>query len=161
MGTGDGEKGVEQPHAQGKGDQIDQIVARRSPGGAEDELSVHPSSPSQHGEDLEDFIKKHLPAGLPPAQLREDGPVPEEEDPLGIAGGEGVVGHQEDGGPQVAVHVLQGGQEHLGGVAVQGPGGFVGQDQLGPVHHGPGAGAALLLSPGDLVGVLVQNVSDV
>lgn len=44
VGTGNGEKGVKQPHAQGKGDQIDQIVARRSPGGAEDEFSVHPSS---------------------------------------------------------------------------------------------------------------------
>ena len=71
------------------------------------------------------------------------------------------MGHHEDGGPQLAVHVLQGGQEHLGRVAVQGAGGFVGQDQFGVVDDGPGAGAPLLLPAGDLIGVLVQNVPDV
>ena len=41
------------------------------------------------------------------------------------------MGHHEDGGPRVAVHVLQGGQEHLGRVAVQGAGGLSARTSLG------------------------------
>ena len=43
--AGDGEKGIEQPHTQGQGYQIDQVILDGSPGAAEDQLTVHPLCP--------------------------------------------------------------------------------------------------------------------
>ena len=67
------------------------------------------------------------------------------------------MGDHEDGG---APGLVEGGElpEKLPrGLGVQGPGGLVGQDQIGPGDHGPGGGAALLLPPGHLIGILVQD----
>lgn len=71
------------------------------------------------------------------------------------------MGDHDNGGAHLLVHALQGAQQHLAGVAVQSPGGLIGQDELGVVYHGPGAGAPLLLAAGDLIGELGQDVPDV
>ena len=60
----------------------------------------------------------------------------------------------------MVVEHLQPLQQQPGGFGVQGPGGLVGQHQGGPGDDGPGGGAALLLSAGHLIGILVQTVPD-
>ena len=62
--------------------------------------------------------------------------------------------------PPLPVEHLQPLQQQPGGFGVQGPGGLVGQHQGGPGDDGPGGGAALLLSAGHLIGILVQTVPD-
>ena len=46
-------------------------------------------------------------------------------------------------------------------MAVQRAGGLVGQQQLGVIDDGPGAGTPLLLASGHMVGVLIQDVPDI
>ena len=55
---------------------------------------------------------------------------------------------------------LYGTEEHLGRMAVQGTGGFIGQEQLRFVDDRPGAGVALFLAAGHLIGIFVQNIRD-
>ena len=83
--------------------------------------------------------------------------VPDEEDPLGVAGGLGGVGDHEDG-LALGVDLLEEGEEAVGGPAVQGPGGLVGQDDPGLGDEGPGHRHPLLLAAGDLVGELPQQL---
>ena len=83
--------------------------------------------------------------------------VPDEQDPLGVAGGLGGVGDHEDG-LALGVHLVKEAQEAVRGLAVQGPGGLVGQDDAGLGDEGPGHRRALLLAAGDLVGVFFQQV---
>ena len=55
------------------------------------------------------------------------------------------------------VLLLEDVQQFPGRAGVQGPGGFVSQKEAGPGDKGPGGGCPLLLSPGDLPGVFVQQ----
>ncbi len=59
------------------------------------------------------------------------------------------------------IDLLQSGEQHLGRMTVQGAGGLIRQQELGPVDDGARAGAPLLLAAGKLVGVFVQNVRDI
>ena len=69
------------------------------------------------------------------------------------------MGHHEDG-LALAVHLVEEAQKAVGGLAVQGPGGLVGQDDAGLGDEGPGHSHPLLLPAGDLVGVLLQQCVD-
>ena len=115
---------------------------------------------SQLGDHPDDLLEKGPAVPAVPLQLREDLSVPEEYHPAAAAGGEGVVGDHQNGGPPLPVEHLQPLQQQPGGFGVQGPGGLVGQHQGGPGDDGPGGGAALLLSAGHLIGILVQTVPD-
>ena len=103
---------------------------------------------------------KNARRSIRPAQFQEDLPVPQEDHPVAAAGGEGVVGHHQNGGLPDLVQLLQPLQQHPGGSGVQRAGGLVGQHQGGPGDDGPGRSAALLLPAGHLVGVFVQTVLD-
>ena len=68
--------------------------------------------------------------------------------------------HHQDRCPGLLIDALHGTEEHLGRMAVQGTGGFIGQEQLRFVDDRPGAGAALFLAAGHLIGIFVQNIRD-
>ena len=59
-----------------------------------------------------------------------------------------------------AVDAREQAQQLVGGLGVQRAGGLVRQQQPGPGDQCPGDGRALLLTAGDLVGVLLQKVGD-
>ena len=85
--------------------------------------------------------------------------VLDEQHPSGVAGGLDGVGDHEDG-LTLAVDLAEQVQQLIGGAAVQGPGGLVGQDQTGMGDQRPGHGGPLLLAAGHLVGILVQQLQD-
>ena len=69
-----------------------------------------------------------------------------------------LVGDDDDGDAQPAVDVLQQGQDGLGGHGVEGAGGLVAEQHLGVAGEGAGDGDALLLTAGELRGVVVGLV---
>ena len=58
---------------------------------------------------MQDLLKEGAPAVAAPIQFRKNLPVLQEQDPTGVTGGEGIVGHHEDGGTQLLVDALDGG----------------------------------------------------
>ena len=85
-------------------------------------------------------------------QVAHDLAVGQEHHPVGIGRAVGVVGDHDDGLAELGHRAAQEGQHLGGGVRVQVARRLVGEDQLGPADEGPGAGAALLLAAGHLVG---------
>ncbi len=80
------------------------------------------------------------------AELVDDVAVGQEDHPVRVRRAVGVVGHHDDRLTEFGHRTAQEGQ-HLGRrVRVQVPGRLVGEDQIGPVDQGPGAGAPLLLA---------------
>ena len=69
------------------------------------------------------------------------------------------MGHHEDGLP-ARVHAFQGPEEALGGARVEGARRLVGEKDRGAGDERAGHGGALLLSAGELVGVLVHELLD-
>ena len=91
--------------------------------------------------------------------LVDDLPVGEEDHPVGVGGGVGVVGDHDDGLAELAHRVAQE-TEHLGaGAGVEVAGRLVGEDDLGPGDQGPGAGDPLLLAAGQLAGPVPEPVA--
>ena len=76
---------------------------------------------------MEDLIKEGAPATAASAQFSEDPSVLQEQDPAGVAGSKGIVGHHEDRGTQLFVDALDGGEQHLRRMAVQRTGGLIGK----------------------------------
>ena len=76
-----------------------------------------------------------------------------------MAGGLHGVGHHQDG-LAALVDLAEQLQQIVGGPGVQGAGGLIRQDDLGVGDERPGCRGPLLLSAGDLVGVLAQDVGN-
>ncbi len=93
-------------------------------------------------------------------QFVEKPSVLEEQDAGGIAGAVGVVGDHENGSVHGPVHLRHDLQQIFGRLGIQSAGGFVGQKQGLSRHHGAGAGGALLLPAGYLIGEFGQNIGD-
>ena len=93
-------------------------------------------------------------------ELVDDLAVGEEDDPVGVRRPAGVVGDHDDGLAELGHRPAQE-RQHLGRrVRVEVARGLVGEDQVGPVDQGPGAGAALLLAARQLGGPVRQPVRD-
>ena len=110
---------------------------------------------------LSTFIFSSTVVGRRLAELVDDLAVGEEDHAVGVRGGDRVVGDHHD---RLLVLVDAAAQEaeHLGtrrGVEVAGR--LVGEDDLGPRHECAGAGDALLLPAGELVGPVAEPVSRV
>src|SRR5690606_34427728 len=88
----------------------------------------------------------------------DDLAVGEEDDAVGVGGGDGVVGDHDDGLAEGLDAVAQEGEDFGAGAGVEVAGGFVGEDDLGSADEGAGAGDALLLSAGELGGLVVAPV---
>ena len=86
-----------------------------------------------------------------------DPAVGQEHDPVGVPGGDRVVGDHDDG----LAHRAHGGAEeleHLGaGGGVEVAGGLVGEDELGPGGQRPRHGDPLLLAAGELGRTMAQT----
>ena len=93
-------------------------------------------------------------------QLVDDVAVGQEDDPVGVGRPVGVVGHHDDRLAELGHRPPQERQHLGGGVRVEVAGGLVGEDEVGPVDQGPGAGAALLLAARHLGGPVRQPVAD-
>src|SRR5271167_3413175 len=69
-----------------------------------------------------------------------------------------VVSHHHDGLVEVAVKRLHQGQDLLGTLMVKVAGRLVGNKDSGIRNNGTGNGDALLLSPGELTGIMLRAV---
>ena len=97
-------------------------------------------------------MRSRTESGVGSGELVDDLAVGQEDDPVGVGRPAGVVGDHDDGLAELGHRPAQE-RQHLGrGVGVQVPGGLVGEDEVGPVDQGPGAGAALLLPARHLAG---------
>ena len=111
---------------------------------------------SNHGKDIQNFIEKSTSAVMSLTQFREDFPVPEKEDTIGIAGCKSVMGYHENRSAHLFVDTLHGGQKHLRGMAVQSSCGFVCQKQPGIVDESHCTGAACFWPPDTWYGYLFR-----
>ena len=71
-----------------------------------------------------------------------------------------VVGDHDDGLTEVVAHAGQRLQEGRGRGGVEGPGGLVGEDDLGAADESAGDGDSLLLAAGELSGAVGEAVAD-
>src|SRR5487761_1379897 len=89
------------------------------------------------------------------AKLLHHPAVGEEDDPVGVGGGERVVGHHDDGLAQL---VDRPAEQLSSGPRVEVSGGLVGKDDLGTGDQRPGGGHPLLLAAGHLTGPMPEPV---
>ena len=94
------------------------------------------------------------------SMLVDDAAVGEEHDAVGVAGGTGIVGDHDDRLPEAFDRGASQLEELGGRSRVEVAGRLVGEDQLGPGHHRPGGGDALLLAARQLRGPVSQSVGD-
>ena len=97
--------------------------------------------------DLDLTAEETAAAVISPQYFGKYLPILQKKNPSGIGGGKRVMGHHQYGRRKALIHIADGIQQHLGGMAVQSARWFIRQDEPGPVNHGSGTGAALLLSP--------------
>ena len=86
----------------------------------------------------------------------DDLAVEQDQGPVRVGGGLGVVGDHDDALAQFVDAASQVVQQRRAGLGVQGAGGFVGEDHVGTGDHGAGHGDALLLAAGQLAGTVVE-----
>src|SRR5690606_22252134 len=99
-------------------------------------------------------------AATAPVDFAVQATVANEQDAAAVAGGERIVDNHSNGHLKVGVEIPQDFHERLGRLGVQVAGGFIGQDDGGPVDYRPGRGCPLLLPSRDLVRVFVQDVDE-
>src|SRR5690606_16675925 len=85
--------------------------------------------------------------------------VEEEDDPVAVGGGRGVVGDHDDRLSELVYGASHEGEELGGRVGVEIPRRFVGEDDLGTSGQSPGGGHALLLAARQLAGPVVETVT--
>src|ERR1700677_4348606 len=95
------------------------------------------------GAQTADALQDGLGCGV--THLVDDVAVGEEDDAVGVGRAAGVVGDHHDRLAELGHRPPQEGQHLGGGVRVEVAGGLVGEDEVGLVDQGPGAGTALLL----------------
>ena len=113
----------------------------------------------QHRQRVGDAAELGLPALTAPVELVIHPAVPQEQYPPRVAGGLDGVGHHQDG-LAALVDLAEQLQQIVRGPGVEGAGGLVRQNDLRVRDEGPGHCRPLLLSAGDLIGVLDQDVGD-
>src|SRR5581483_11264138 len=91
--------------------------------------------------------------------LVDDLTVDEEDDTLGPAGAERIVGDHDDGLTELLDGVGDETEELGARLGVEVPGGFVGEDDGRTRHESPGHGDALLLAAGQLVRAVGQPIA--
>ena len=70
-------------------------------------------SPSDHGKDIQNFIKKSSSAVVALAQFHKDFSVFQKKNTAGIAGGKSVMGYHKNCRPKLFIDTLNGRQQHL------------------------------------------------
>src|SRR5699024_10457952 len=101
------------------------------------------------------------PSELPPQDLVAGDPaVGEGDDAVGALGGVPLVGHHDDGLPELVDREPQEVEHLLGGAGVEVAGGFVGEDDRWGGHQSAGDRDALDLTAGELRGQMVETVAD-
>lgn len=70
-------------------------------------------SPSDHGKDIQNFIKKITSAVIALAQFHKDFSVFQKKNTAGIAGGKSVMGYHENCRPKLFIDTLDCRQQHL------------------------------------------------
>ena len=111
---------------------------------------LEPSGPVEHG------VLDGVPQGRPVAAVVPQGlgagpAVPDRDDPPDLRGDLGVVGHDQDGHPQLGVGRLERGEHRLGGHAVQLPRWLVREEKAWLVRDRGGDRDPLLLAARHLV----------
>ena len=96
------------------------------------------------------FMRSRTDSAVGSMQLVDDVAVGEEDDAVGVARRDRVVGDHHDGLAELAHGLAHEGEDLGAGAAVEVAGGLVGEDDLGPAGEGPGHGHALLLAAGEL-----------
>src|SRR5262245_52753888 len=84
-------------------------------------------------------------------------PIAEAQDSPCVARHVWLVGHDDDG-DAITVQVLEQGHDLHAGPRVEGASGLVGQDEYGLIDEGAGDGDALLLTAGELSGVMMLAI---
>ena len=92
--------------------------------------------------------------------MRRQLAVAEFEDAVHFAGEVGGVGDDDEGDVLLAVEVEEEGGEGVGVVAVEGAGGFVGEEKFGAVDERADDGDALAFAAGELAGAVVEAVGE-
>ena len=90
------------------------------------------------------------PVGRRCGHLVDDAAVGEEDDAVGVAGRDGVVGDHHDGLAELAHGLAHEGEDLGARAGVEVAGRLVGEDDLRPAGQGPGHGDPLLLAAGEL-----------
>ena len=88
----------------------------------------------------------------------DDPAILQSDDPLGLNGDRIVVGDEHHGIARV-VELLQHGEDFPAGVGIQCAGGLICQDNGRLPHQSPGDGRPLLLSAGELAGLVLDLVT--
>src|SRR5262249_26474686 len=91
-----------------------------------------------------------------PVEPAGDPPVGEEDDPVGVAGGDGVVGDHDDRLAELAHAAAEQGQDLRTGPGGEVAGGLVGEDDLRRAGQGPRDRDPLLLPAGQFRGAVPQ-----
>ena len=86
--------------------------------------------------------------------------VGQEQDAVGVGGGDRVVGDHDDGLAEVVDDVAQEGEDLAAGPRVERAGRLVGEDDLGPRDERAGDRDALLLAARELGGPVAQAVAE-
>ncbi len=105
--------------------------------------------------------------GVPPGRFRawsgrggviQNHPVVHADYPLGVSGHLGVVGHHDDGDAVLGIELLEHLEHLFAGPRIQVAGGLVGKEHRRVVDQRSGDGDPLLLTAGELRGLVVQPV---
>src|SRR5690606_21329448 len=142
---GPGDEHDAEGDGQGGGGEAGLVQAQAGQGGAEHGFS---------GLQGEQAVGDGLGGGG--VQLVGEAPVAQEHHPVGVGGGDRVVGDHDDGLAQFAGGFAEEGQDLGAGAGVEVAGGLVGVDHLGRAQQGPGHRHPLLLAAGELGGQVVQ-----
>ena len=118
-------------------------------------------SSSNHGKDIEDFLKEGTPAVVAFAQFGKNDSVLQKKNSAGVTGGKGIMRHHKNRRTKLFVDALDRRQKHLRRMTIQRTGWFICQKQFGIVDNCPGTRTTLLLAAGNLIGILVQNIRDI
>ncbi len=89
----------------------------------------------------------------------DDAAVDQEDDPVGVGCGTGVVGDHDDGLAQVVDGLAHEVEDLAARRGVEVAGGLVGEDDVGPAGQGPGDGDPLLLTARQLAGLVLEAVA--
>ena len=143
-----GHEGDAEHHRQRGGDQPAQLSPEPGERGAQHQAPQGPEA-----------VEDRVGGGV--YDLAGDAAVGQQDDPVGVGGRHGVVGHHDDRLAELGHAVAEEGQQGGARGRVEVAGGLVGEDHVRAGHQGAGAGHALLLAAGELGRRVRQPVGQV